>query len=183
MSSQQSSDLAACALEGGGTSRRQRGPLAGRQRTRQESESLVKLPRSPSSVLEQMSSEESRLMRLPSSSVPSMQVLLKILNLSLKVALEALVLEVVWACRMQVPCTDGCGGREPMPWLLPRSLRKRMPPMQSPGRRGFTADGYTSLPHLSFATCPQPRQLWHRISPLSKADSLEVLNIAKSVAS
>eukprot|EP00965_Chrysotila_dentata_P067297 2227296-Pleurochrysis_carterae.AAC.1 len=46
---------------------------------------------------------------------------------------------------------------------------KRTPSIQSPGRRGLTADGQTGLPLLSLATWPQPRQLWHRISPFSEA--------------
>eukprot|EP00965_Chrysotila_dentata_P151154 4995744-Pleurochrysis_carterae.AAC.1 len=55
--------------------------------------------------------------------------------------------------------------------------------MQSPGRRGLTADGQTGLPLLSIATWPQPRQLWHRISPFSEAGSPDAaLNMAKSVA-
>eukprot|EP00965_Chrysotila_dentata_P111000 3668716-Pleurochrysis_carterae.AAC.1 len=35
----------------------------------------------------------------------------------------------------------------------------------------------------SFATWPQPRQSWHRISPFIEADSPDALNMAKSVAS
>eukprot|EP00965_Chrysotila_dentata_P164950 5446301-Pleurochrysis_carterae.AAC.1 len=55
--------------------------------------------------------------------------------------------------------------------------------MQSPGRRGLTADGQTGLPLLSFATWPQSRQLWHRISPFGEAGSPDALNMAKRVAS
>eukprot|EP00965_Chrysotila_dentata_P130345 4309828-Pleurochrysis_carterae.AAC.1 len=58
-------------------------------------------------------------------------------------------------------------GREPL--FLPRSFRKRTPSMQSPDRRSLTADGQTGLPLLSFATWPQPRQMWQRISPFSEA--------------
>eukprot|EP00965_Chrysotila_dentata_P162429 5364525-Pleurochrysis_carterae.AAC.1 len=42
-----------------------------------------------------------------------------------------------------------------------RSLRKQIPSIQSPGRRGLTADGQIiGLLLFSFATCPQSRQLW-----------------------
>eukprot|EP00965_Chrysotila_dentata_P188424 6172727-Pleurochrysis_carterae.AAC.2 len=54
--------------------------------------------------------------------------------------------------------------------------------MQSPGRRGLTADGQTGLPLLSFATCPQPRQLWYSISPFSEVGRPDALYIAKRVA-
>eukprot|EP00965_Chrysotila_dentata_P164591 5433625-Pleurochrysis_carterae.AAC.1 len=53
--------------------------------------------------------------------------------------------------------------------VVAAELEKRKPSMQSPGGQGLTADGKMGLPLLSLATWPQPRQLWHRISPFSEA--------------
>eukprot|EP00965_Chrysotila_dentata_P225527 6194819-Pleurochrysis_carterae.AAC.3 len=55
--------------------------------------------------------------------------------------------------------------------------------MQLPGQRGLTADGHMGLPLLSFAAWPQPRELWQKFSPFSKAGSANALSMAKSGAS
>eukprot|EP00965_Chrysotila_dentata_P036247 1207269-Pleurochrysis_carterae.AAC.1 len=43
-----------------------------------------------------------------------------------------------------------------------------MPPMQSSGRRGLTADGWAGMPLLFLEMIPQPRQLRHKNSPSQK---------------
>eukprot|EP00965_Chrysotila_dentata_P009528 310245-Pleurochrysis_carterae.AAC.1 len=48
---------------------------------------------------------------------------------------------------------------------------------------GLDSRWATGLPLLSFATWPQPSQLWQRISAFSEAGSPDALNMAKRVAS